>query len=423
MGRDACEVTVIGAGPYGLAVAAHLREAGVGTRVFGRAMEFWTDQMPKGMYLRSPRPASHIADPRRELTLDAFERAGHVRLGAPIPLESFVQYGRWYQRRAVPDLDGRRVVRVDPLPRGFRLALSEGEPLLADRVVVATGIGVFARRLPLFDALPAEVASHTADHGDLARLGGKRVCVVGGGQSALESAALLREAGADVEVIVRAPKINWLGQRFRWLKSPLNPLRPLLYHPTDVGPPGLNWLNATPALFRRIPREWQERIAYRSIRPAGSPWLPPRLEDVRLTLGRRVDAATPVGGRLQLKLDDGSERRVDHLLQATGYRIDVSLHRFLPPPLLERLERVDGYPVLSEGFESSVPGLHFVGAPGAYSFGPLCRFVSGSGYAARSLTARVVAARQLNRGGGVRNLPDVVAPPVEETPGDVKEAL
>lgn len=422
MARATCRVAIIGAGPYGLALAAHLREAGVETRVFGRAMEFWRTQMPKGMYLRSPRSASHIADPRRELTLDRYERASDVRLGAPIPLESFVQYGRWYQRKVVPDLDGRRVLRVDPLLRGFRLVVSDGEPLLAERVVVAAGIGVFARRLPIADSLPSEVVSHTADHDDLARFGGKRVCVVGGGQSALESAALLAEAGSDVEVIVRASKINWLGQHFRWLKNPLNPFRPLLYHPTDVGPPGLNWVNATPDLFRQLPRPWQERIAYRSIRPAGSPWLLPRLEDVRITMGRFVKTATRVGDRLLLKLDDGSERRVDHLLQATGYKVDVSLHRFLSPRLLENLERVDGYPVLSAGFESSVPGLHFVGAPGAYSFGPLCRFVSGSGYTARSLTARIVAARP-TRSGRVRNPPEVVEPPVEESRSDLKEAL
>lgn len=418
-----CEVAIIGAGPYGLASAAHLREAGVTTRAFGRAMEFWTEQMPKGMCLRSPRCASHIADPGRRLTLDRFEAARRIRLGAPIPLEDFVRYGRWFQREAVPDLDGRRVARVDPLQEGFRVVTSDGERLLAERVVVATGIGTFARRLSLFEGLPRELVSHAADHADLARFAGKRICVVGGGQSALESAALLSEAGAEVEVLVRAAQIRWLGQHLPWLKSRLNPVRPLLYHPTDVGPPGLNWLNATPDLFRRLPRQWQERIAYRSIRPAGSPWLPPRLQGVQFTLGRRIEAATAAGDELRLTLDDGSERRAAHLLQATGYKVDVALHRFLSPELLARLERVDGYPVLSAGFESSVPGLHFLGAPGAYSFGPLCRFVSGSGYAARSLTARVLGNRGPQRRPGAPSARTAAPPAMEEARSGLQEAL
>ena len=213
--------------------------------------------------------------------------------------------------------------------------------------------------------------------------------MVGGGQSALESAALLCEGGADVEVVVRAPRVRWL-RRSAWLHSYSGPIRRLLYPPTDVGPPGLNWIVAMPDLFRRLPCEFQHRIAYRSIRPAASGWLWPRTRGVRITTGRNVVSALPVEKRLCITLDDGTKRCVDHALLATGYRIDVSRYAFLAPDLVRSLRCVDGYPQLTAGLESSVPGLHFLGASAAWSFGPLMRFVSGTGYAASTLTRSII---------------------------------
>jgi NADPH-dependent 2,4-dienoyl-CoA reductase/sulfur reductase-like enzyme len=215
------------------------------------------------------------------------------------------------------------------------------------------------------------------------------VLVIGGGQMALEGAALLHENGADVEVIMRQPKVNYLDQKAAWLKSEKNPLRPLLYAPTDVGPPGYNWIVATPDLFRRLPRPWQEKIAYRSIRPAGAAWLVPRLREVRITVGKSVKSAAVAGKKVALDLGNGDQRTADHVMLATGFQVDVSRYGFLAPDLLKRVRAVDGYPILSEGLESTVPGLHFLGAPAAYSFGPLCRFVAGTPFAARALTRKI----------------------------------
>jgi len=390
------QVVIIGAGPYGLAAAAHLRDAKVETCVFGEAMEFWEKQMPAGMCLRSPRCASHIDDPCGALTLERYEASQGKDLSKPIPLDAFIDYGRWFQRQAVSDLDPRRVVKIERTPNGFRVGLADGNAVTAQRVVIAAGIGKFARRAPQFDGLPQTLASHTSEHRDLGRFAGRRVAVVGGGQSALESAALLSEAGAEVEVIVRAPRVHWLSQRMMWLKSEKNPFRPLLYPPTDVGPPGLNLLVAAPHLFNKLPRKLQDGIAYRCIRPAGAGWLLPRVGMCRITSGRAVRSATSNGAGLKLKLDDGSERHADHALLATGYRINVSQYGFLGPELIDALRLVDGYPPLMTGFESAIPGLHFLGAPAAWSFGPLCRFVSGSAYTARALTRRVLKKSRTN---------------------------
>jgi len=384
MVASSCQVTVVGAGPYGLAAAAHLKKAGVETRVFGRAMEFWQDQMPAGMFLRSSWEASHISDPQQALTLDRYQAAEHIKIPTPVPLADFVNYGRWFQRQAVPDLDQRRVVQIEAMSGGFRIVLEDGETLQSSRVVVATGISRFAYRPRVFAELPPSLCSHACNHSDLARFAGQKVVVIGGGQSAIESAVLLSEHGADVEVIMRAPHLRWL-RRSRVLHSAKNPFRRILYPPTDVGPPGLSWIVAMPEIFRSLPPELQQRIAYRCIRPAAAGWLWPRSHGLHITTGRRVTSATAVGESLHLDLDDGSKRSAEHILLATGYRVDVSKYRFLTGDLVRALRCVDGYPLLRPGFESSVPGLHFLGAPAARSFGPVMRFVSGTHYAARAL--------------------------------------
>jgi len=390
------QVAIIGAGPYGLAAAAHLRAVGVETCIFGRVMEFWQNQMPAGMFLRSSWEASHIADPDRRLTLDRYQTSRNLQLSKPIPLSGFIEYGRWFQQQVAPDLDKRRVKRLEHTGEGFRLSLEDGECVQAARVVVATGIAPFAHRPPQFDAVPPALVSHTSEHRDLRRLGSGPIVIVGGGQSALESAALLAEADAEVEVIARKSDVHWLDQKLAWLKSEANPVRRLFYPPTDVGPPGLNWIVATPGLFRRLPFRLQEKVAYRSIRPAGAGWLLPRIGKVRFTTGRAITSVSSAGGGIGLKLDDGTERCVHHVLLATGYRVDVALYDFLAPELLKRVRRVDGYPLLGPGFESSLPGLHFLGAPAARSFGPVCRFVSGTPYTARALARRIAGKPAVN---------------------------
>src|SRR5437879_3402863 len=370
-----CDIAIVGAGPYGLSACAHLRAcSGLEVRVFGKTMAFWECHMPVGMFLRSPWAATHLSDPRRKLTLDVYKSLSGNHLSAPVPLDRFVDYGRWFQRRAVPDIDPRKVAAIEPSSRGFRLTLEDGEMIEARRVIIASGIVPFAWRPPQFSGLSPDFASHSSEHRDLGRFTGQRLVVVGGGQSALESAALLHEAHAQVEVIVRAPVVRWLHQR-PWLHT--WPISALLYSPADVGPALVSHVVALPNTFRKLPRKMQDRLGPRSIRPAGADWLKARLQNVPITTGRSVKFATPSGGEVKLTLDDASERRVNHVLLATGYRIDVALYPFLSDKLLSAIRRINGYPALDGGFQSSVPGMHFLGAPAAWSFGPLLRFVAG----------------------------------------------
>jgi cation diffusion facilitator CzcD-associated flavoprotein CzcO len=389
LSRSACDVAVVGAGPYGLAAAAHLIAAdGLDVRVLGEPMSFWQRQMPAGMLLRSPWEASHISDPETAFTLDAYEAQNGGAISRPVPLERFVSYGRWFQKQLVPDVDPRLVQRIGRLARGFRLQLADGDALEARRVVVAAGIAPFAWRPPQFALLPPELASHSSEHSDLERFRGQDVLVVGAGQSAIETAALLAERGARAEVVARAPRINWLVRSSRLHR--LRALRRLLYAPADIGPAGVSWIVATPNCFKCLPFGVQDPVARRSIRPAASGWLVPRTRDVPISVGRTIVSATPLGDRLDILLDDGSRRRVDHLLFATGFRVDVASYPFLGDELLQGLHVVDGYPKLDRGFQSSIPGLHVLGAPAARSFGPLTRFVAGTRFSARALTRAIV---------------------------------
>jgi hypothetical protein len=386
------DVVIIGAGPYGLSASTHLRTIkGLDVHTFGEPMSFWQGNMPKGMLLRSGWAASQIADPNQSLTMEAYQAASRTHFTSPVPLDNFVGYGLWYQRQALPDLDHRKIARVESGTNGFRLILEEGETVSARRLVVAAGIGSFTYCPPEFAGLPRSLASHTSEHREFQKFAGKQVLVVGSGQSALESAALLHECGAEVEIVARARQIRWLGGLVsKTIHMGLGPkLSKLLYAPTDVGPAGISQVVARPDLVRRLPRPVQDWLRKRSIRPAGARWLVARLQNVPINLGRSVVSAAPVGERVKLQLDNRSERTFDHVLLGTGYRVDVSKYDFLAPDLAQSVSRFQGYPRLKEGFESSVPRLHFIGAPAVWSFGPLMQFVVGTHYSSRALLRRV----------------------------------
>jgi cation diffusion facilitator CzcD-associated flavoprotein CzcO len=385
---DTFDLIIVGAGPYGLSIAAHLAavEPRPKMRVFGEPMSFWSGSMPQGMLLRSPWVASNLSDPETALTLDTYRSENGLSFDEPIPVECFASYGQWFQQRAVPVVDQRLVTSIVQRAGSYLVALSTGEQVQAGRVIVAAGLGFFPYLPRPFRDLPQDLVSHSSAHRDLGQFAGQEVVVVGAGQSALESAALLHESGAIVQVLARTDSIHWLHHR-RLLHD--WPLKQLLYAPPDVGPAGLSQLVARPNLFRRAPRRLQDRWDPRAVRPAGAKWLKDRLRSVQISAPRFVTRATPQAERVRLTLDDGGEKVVDHVLLGTGYRVDLRRYPFLDPALLARIRSVRGYPVLDAGFESSACGLHFVGAPAAWSFGPLMRFVAGADFTSRAVARRV----------------------------------
>jgi len=385
------DVVVVGAGPYGLSTAAHLLGRGLRVAVFGRTLEMWRDRMPKGMLLRSHWWATNLSDPRRDHGFEQFARdSGHER-GYPLPLQTFVDYGLWFQQRAVPDVDETYVSSIVRQDGRFLSTLADGREVESQAVVMAIGVYYYAHRPEQFSGLPSELVSHSSEHGDFARFKGRDVVVIGGGQSAIEYAALLHEAGAAVQVVSRRP-IQWLARDRSGARSiPERVLAP----DASIAPGWTNWVwDKRPWLFYRFPLRWKD--SYNALYHSGAThWLKHRVVGkVTLREGRTVAKLQVAQGKLDATMSDGAKVSADHILLATGYTVDIRKLPMIDPSLRAEIETDRAIPRLSHWFESSVPGLYFVGLTSLRAFGPLYRFVAGCGAAARRVADGVMRARR-----------------------------
>ncbi|MFC8130742.1 FAD-dependent oxidoreductase [Streptomyces sp. NPDC057302] len=399
-------VAVIGAGPFGLSTAAHLRARGIPVRVFGDPMVSWRAHMPAGMLLKSTPVASNIDAPQRGHDLvDYCAAAGIRRLVTDediIPVETFIDYGEWFKEKLVPDLEQVRVVSVDrkgPAGKGaagFDLKLDSGEQFTARAVVVATGLAGLAQLPPALAAAapdgptPSGPVSHSSQHNDLSRFAGRELIVVGAGQSALETAALAAEAGATVRVVARGKGSVAFGAP-PWEQPKLRPESPF----------GRAWslyaISYYPHPYRYLPPQARHFLVRRILGPLGAWWLRERFEGkVETHEVRRVASADVRGGRPVLKVEALGGRvhelTADHVIAATGYRVDVAAMDFLGPALRAGLATSRGTPKLGAGYASSLPGLYFTGLPAAASYGPVMRFVCGTEFASPRLVGHLARA-------------------------------
>lgn len=386
---DQVEVAVVGAGPYGLSVGATLAARGVRARVFGEPMHTWRTQMPRGMVLRSTWEETSLWCGGAPGTTAAWEAAtGEPRRGAPT-LAEFLRYADWFVERHVPDRDAHDVVSVEPDGRRFRVMTTAGDEVDAGALVVAPGVVPFAYAPdPLAAALGSGV--RLAGEGyDYATSTGRRLLVVGAGQAGLEAAALAAGSGAEVELVARS-RLRWFADR--------EPHRPrgwaarhiyrLAYPAVGYGPPPLNRLVLHPDLFVALPPRLRRRLTRRLLRPGGSPWLRPLVEEhVRVTEGASLSGVDAAGDALRVRLSDGSERIVDEVIVATGYRFRLERLAFLADGIRRDVRVADDWPVLDGRFGTSVPGLSLVGFPAEGRFGPLCRFVLGARFTAERVAA------------------------------------
>lgn len=394
---DRIDTVVIGAGPYGLSIAAHLRAAGIDYRIFGQPMSAWRS-MPRGMVLKSQGFASNLSSPDGRHTLEAYCAAygqPYARSGLPISRDTFLAYGMWFQQNLLPDVQETLVTNLSAPNGQFEITLADGDRLRARNVVVAAGFGYFSRIPDALADLPPEMCTHSSAHDDLGAFRGQRVIVLGAGQSALESAALLHEQGATVQLVARTSSIVWN----RPALPPTRPLGQRLREPHGgLGPGWRNWfVSEHPELWWYLPEGTRLHRVKTSHGPAGASWLFDRVSDrFPIWVGHALVSAKTDGSQVRLEFAsaDGTTRELtaDHVVAGTGYRPDLGRLPFLDAALRARLRTVEDTAVVDRGFQSSVPGLYFIGAAVAPAFGPVMRFVYGAEFAAttvaRQLTGR-----------------------------------
>ena len=392
-------VAIIGAGPYGVSIAAHLRSAGIDFRIFGRPIHRWQRQMPRAMFLKSEASASSLSDPAGCFTLARYckdKGLPYADRARPVSREIFADYALSFQRNLVPTVEEVMVTGVDSSREGFELRLANGATATATNVIVATGLEHAAYVPPALTGLSRELLSHSSEHHDLSRFEGMDVTVIGAGQSALETAALLCEEGASVRLVVRKSSLAWNTIPTTDRRSLYHRLR---YPRSGLGEGLELWLCSTaPMLFRHLPSGIRLERLKTVLGPAGAWWLKDRvLGRVQVMLDHSVSKAQAKGSRSVLKVA-GHDGRVaaitsDHVIAATGYRFDIQSLPFLSRTLKAQLAIEHHMPVLSSAFESSVPGLYFTGLASTNSFGPAMRFLYGAHYTARRL-GRHIAAEQ-----------------------------
>lgn len=384
-----CQVAIIGAGPYGLSIAAHLGAYKVPFRIFGSPMSAWSTQMPKGMRLKSEGFASSLSDPASEFTLRNYcqqQGLDYADTGRPVPLETFVSYGLAFQKKYAPDLEEKLVTSVKGSPAGFELELDGGEKLLARRVVVAAGVKHFWHVPQILKGLPKGLVSHSSEHSDLERFRGRDVAVIGAGASALDLSALLHQAGASVQLIARRSRILF--------HDPPRPrsLGDRLFRPMTGLGAGLQmyfYVNA-PLIFRCLSEELRLDRVRKVLGPAPAWFIKDQVVGkFPMHLGVTLSDASAQNGRVVLHLKDGDGHQLaieaDHVIAATGYQVNLNRLEFLSQEMRESIRTAGNAPELSANFESSVHGLYFVGASAANTFGPLMRFAHGAHFTARRI--------------------------------------
>jgi len=397
MAGQRIDVAVIGAGPYGLSIAAHLGAQSVPFRIFGVPMSTWRNHMAAGTFLKSFGFASSLYDPTSCFTLAHFCREQGLPYSDvidPVSLETFIAYGLEFQRRFVPGLEQTDITSLQRSSAGFELVTQTGELILARRVVVAAGITHFGYIPPIFADLSSELVTHSSEHKDLAGFSGRSVAVLGAGASAADLAGLLHQAGAKVHWIARREAIDFhsppgpeprpVYQRILWPRSGL----------------GQGWrarLSADlPLVFHAMPAQFRA-YAVQNVNGPAPGWFSRSKVDgfVTMHLGTTMKKAESNGKGVHLHFSqrDGASKEllVDHVIAATGYQVKLDRLSFFHQELRNQMKTIEGAPILSTNFESSIPGLYLVGLASTNSFGPLCRFAYGAKFTAPRIARHLAA--------------------------------
>lgn len=397
---NACDVAIVGAGPYGLSLAAHLRASGINFRIFGKPLDTWRSHMPEGMFLKSEGFASNLSAPGKESTLKAY----CARRGIPyadrahsISLDTFLDYGDWFRARHAPNLEDVLVTSVERQKDGFDVTLENGEKFKARTVVLAVGVSHFSYVPEELSKLPPGAVSHSYDHRSLKRFKGQDVVIVGAGSSAIDLAWDLHEAGANPHIVARADEIQYNvtpspdGDKIGYkLKNP----------PSTIGQGWRSYFCAiAPLAVHHLPASLRARAVRSHMHAAGGWFMREKVErTVQRTLGVAIEGADLADRRVTLRLKTASGERktlvCDHVIAATGYQVDMTRLQFLSQSLREQISPDGRSPAVSSRFETAVPNLYTIGMTAMAAFGPLLRFMVGAEFVAPRLASSL--RRRLN---------------------------
>lgn len=385
---NATDITIVGAGPYGLSIAAYLNGYGINYRIIGKPMQSWQTQMPKGMELKSAGLSSSLFDPEGQFTLPKYcadKGIPYADEGIPVTLETFTQYGLAFQKRFAPHLEEAHVTGLTRTSEGFEIRLDNGNTYFSRKVVVGVGLDYFRHIPEQLREIPQQYCTHSGQHYSLDKFRGKKVVVIGGGSSAIDMAVLLNEVGAKVQLVTRRPSVEFgakEGNRTLWekIRAPMS----------GVGP---GWKNRMctdlPGLFRFLPDTMRLRIVKEFLGPFGGWFVRERFKSIEAYYSHHLGSAKVKEDKIELRffsVEGELDLIADHVIAATGYQTDIDRIGFIDKNLVSEISLIGKTPRLNGHFESSVPGLYFVGPATATSFGPVMRFAVGAGYTARKVS-------------------------------------
>ncbi|WP_409300438.1 NAD(P)-binding domain-containing protein [Peribacillus sp. SCS-155] len=351
------DVIIIGSGPFGISLAAHAVSNNLQYKIFGYPMDFWKNTMPQDMFIRTPHDFVSFSDAKDELTIHKFSDETGVQLVTPLPRPIFVQYASWFAEKAGITFTTELVTSVSYKKGVYKVISETGDIHQGKNVIVATGVQHYKHLPDFLRGFPEHLVSHTTGYTDFSQFKGKKVVVLGSGQSAWEAAGLLHKDGAYVELVYRRYGANYAGGVADEIE-----LR-------DLG-----------EVFYTLPTEMKKQ-AWGQSPGSVAHFLKPYVDGLVPETGNvQVTSVKEMGDTVELSLSDGTVRHVDHLIAATGFHINMDNSPFFKNDILSLIEREEGYtqfPKLNESFESSVPGLYFAGPLSSHSHGPTFRFILG----------------------------------------------
>lgn len=353
------DVIIIGAGPYGISVAAHAVAHNLSYRLLGYPMDFWKNQMPQNMFIRTPHDLVSFSDPEGKWTIQEYAKQTNSKLESPLPRTTFVQYAFWFAEKAGIEFTPELVEQLNYNGEYYSIVTHDGLELTAKNIVIATGVRDFQYIPSLFQGLPQNLVSHTLGYTSFESFKGKDVIIIGSGQSAWEAAALLYEEKANVRLIYRRKVPVYGGNRT--MEVVLKGIGNVFYKLHRPIKKKLLQIGAETVPIARFLRSYVEGKV-------------PQINNTS------VEHVSAIGEKVHLKLSNGTLVNANHVIVASGFKISIEKLTFIDPKMRSSImrEEVDSdFPKLNHHFESNIRGLYFAGPLSAYSHGPTFRFILG----------------------------------------------